>query len=115
MIATRDAWYEQCGGAPPGNKLALERDQWQKPVDAGAISARGKRVRCACLCMRVCWGMLVCVAERKEVEGAWRDQWQELVRVGAISARGRRVRWSCAGGRVGMRQHGRREGTRHVW
>lgn len=43
MVATREAWYEQCGGAPPGNKLALERNQWQKPVDAGAISARGKR------------------------------------------------------------------------
>ncbi|KIY92534.1 hypothetical protein MNEG_15429 [Monoraphidium neglectum] len=43
MVAVRDAWYEQCGGAPPGNKLALERNQWQKPVDGGAISQRGKR------------------------------------------------------------------------
>ncbi|KAI8462566.1 MAG: hypothetical protein J3K34DRAFT_499650 [Monoraphidium minutum] len=43
MQATRDAWYAECGGAPPGNKLALERDQWQRPVDAGAISQRGKR------------------------------------------------------------------------
>lgn len=43
MVATREAWYEECGGAPPGNKLALERNMWQKPVDGGAISARGKR------------------------------------------------------------------------
>lgn len=43
MVAAREAWYEQCGGAPPGNKLALERNQWQQPVDAGAISQRGKR------------------------------------------------------------------------
>jgi hypothetical protein len=46
MIAVREAWYEECGGAPPGNKLALEREQWQQPVDSGAISVRGKRVRC---------------------------------------------------------------------
>jgi hypothetical protein len=45
MVAAREAWYEQCGGPPPGNKLALERKLWQQPVDGGAISARGKRVR----------------------------------------------------------------------
>ncbi|GBF88180.1 hypothetical protein Rsub_00892 [Raphidocelis subcapitata] len=43
MVAVREAWYEECGGAPPGNKLALEREQWQQPVDSGAISVRGKR------------------------------------------------------------------------
>ncbi|KAL6747058.1 hypothetical protein V8C86DRAFT_3034101 [Haematococcus lacustris] len=43
MVRIRDTWFEEVGGAPPGNKLALERNQWQQPVDAGAISARGKR------------------------------------------------------------------------
>lgn len=43
MLALRDSWYEECGGAPPGNKLAMERAQWQQPSDAGAISARGKQ------------------------------------------------------------------------
>jgi len=42
MMAVRDAWYSEVGGPPPGNKLALERSQWQQPVDAGAISQRGK-------------------------------------------------------------------------
>jgi len=44
MLALREAWSEQVGGAPPGNKLAMERTLWQTPVDAGAISARGKRM-----------------------------------------------------------------------
>jgi hypothetical protein len=47
MAAVKDAWCEEIGGAPPGNKLGLERAMWQEPVDAGAISARGKRVRAA--------------------------------------------------------------------
>jgi hypothetical protein len=45
MTAAREAWFAECGGPPPGNKLALERKLWQQPVDAGAISARGRRVR----------------------------------------------------------------------
>ncbi len=43
MVATRDAWFAECGGPPAGNKLALERNLWQQPVDAGAISQRGKQ------------------------------------------------------------------------
>ncbi|KAF5832271.1 hypothetical protein DUNSADRAFT_11914, partial [Dunaliella salina] len=43
MLQIRNAWFEQLGGPPIGNKLTLERNMWQKPVDAGAISARGKR------------------------------------------------------------------------
>lgn len=43
MVGVREAWFMQVGGAPTGNKLALERNMWQKPVDAGAISARGKQ------------------------------------------------------------------------
>ncbi|KAL3161552.1 hypothetical protein ABBQ32_010419 [Trebouxia sp. C0010 RCD-2024] len=42
MVDIRTAWFEECGGPPPGNKLALERTAWQSPVDAGAISERGK-------------------------------------------------------------------------
>lgn len=42
MIDIRSAWFEECGGPPPGNKLALERTAWQQPVSAGAISERGK-------------------------------------------------------------------------
>eukprot|EP00803_Ostreobium_quekettii_P010351 evm.model.scf_81.7 EVM.evm.TU.scf_81.7 scf_81:74400-78145(-) len=42
MVATRGAWFEEVGGPPPGNKLAMERAAWQQPVDAGAISDRGK-------------------------------------------------------------------------
>lgn len=43
MIQLRDSWFEQVGGAPKGNKLAMERTAWQQPVDAGAISQRGKQ------------------------------------------------------------------------
>lgn len=43
MVAVRDAWFVEMGGMPPGNKLALERKQWQEPVDGGAISQRGKQ------------------------------------------------------------------------
>lgn len=43
MIGVRDSWFEATGGPPPGNKLALERTMWQQPVDAGAISQRGKQ------------------------------------------------------------------------
>ncbi|KAK9840654.1 hypothetical protein WJX81_007501 [Elliptochloris bilobata] len=43
MIAVRTAWFEEVGGPPPGNKLAMERKAWSQPVDAGAISDRGKQ------------------------------------------------------------------------
>ncbi|KAK9837885.1 hypothetical protein WJX74_007198 [Apatococcus lobatus] len=43
MVALRDAWFSECGGPPSGNKLAMERNLWQLPVDAGAISARGRQ------------------------------------------------------------------------
>lgn len=42
MLAVREAWFEEVGGPPIGNKLAMERAQWERPVDGGAISARGK-------------------------------------------------------------------------
>eukprot|EP00879_Flechtneria_rotunda_P004235 GHRR01004483.1.p1 GENE.GHRR01004483.1~~GHRR01004483.1.p1 ORF type:complete len:434 (+),score=139.37 GHRR01004483.1:216-1517(+) len=42
MLAIRQAWFDECGAPPPGNKLALERKAWQSAVDAGAISARAK-------------------------------------------------------------------------
>lgn len=43
MAAARDAWFAEVGGAPPGNKLALERAAWSAPVPAGALSERGQR------------------------------------------------------------------------
>lgn len=43
MLAIRDLWFEECGGAPPGNHLVMERTAWQQPVDSGAISQRGKK------------------------------------------------------------------------
>lgn len=43
MVAIRAAWFDEVGGAPPGNKLALERALWQQSTDAGAISQRGKK------------------------------------------------------------------------
>ncbi|KAK9803808.1 hypothetical protein WJX73_001553 [Symbiochloris irregularis] len=42
MVAMRAAWFEEVGGQPPGNKLANERKMWQQPVEAGAISDRGR-------------------------------------------------------------------------
>eukprot|EP00882_Tetradesmus_deserticola_P011845 GHRQ01012537.1.p1 GENE.GHRQ01012537.1~~GHRQ01012537.1.p1 ORF type:complete len:274 (+),score=150.52 GHRQ01012537.1:738-1559(+) len=42
MLALRQAWFDECGAPPSGNKLALERKAWQSAVDAGAISARAK-------------------------------------------------------------------------
>lgn len=41
--AVRDAWFEECGGAPKGNKMAMERACWTQPVDAFSISEKGKR------------------------------------------------------------------------
>jgi len=38
MIGIRDAWFEEVGGPPVGNKLALERAAWQQPLVAGANS-----------------------------------------------------------------------------
>jgi hypothetical protein len=29
MLAVRQAWFDECGAPPPGNKLALERKAWQ--------------------------------------------------------------------------------------
>jgi hypothetical protein len=43
MMDIRTAWFEECGGPPIGNKLALERSAWQQPVASGAISQRGKQ------------------------------------------------------------------------
>ncbi|GFR47804.1 hypothetical protein Agub_g9580 [Astrephomene gubernaculifera] len=42
LQAVRDAWFAECGGQPNGNRLAMERSLWQQPVDAGAISERGR-------------------------------------------------------------------------
>ncbi|KAK9918864.1 hypothetical protein WJX75_007628 [Coccomyxa subellipsoidea] len=42
MVAIRTAWFEEVGGAPTGNKLAMERKAWSEPVAAGAISERGR-------------------------------------------------------------------------
>lgn len=42
MLKIRAAWFEQGGGPPPGNKLPTERDLWQQPVRALAISERGR-------------------------------------------------------------------------
>ncbi|CAL8471625.1 g11167 [Coccomyxa elongata] len=43
MVAIRTAWFEEVGGAPTGNKLAMERKAWSEPVAAGAISERGRQ------------------------------------------------------------------------
>lgn len=43
MTAVRDAWFSECGSQPIGNRLAIERTMWQQPVDAGAISERGRK------------------------------------------------------------------------
>lgn len=43
LQAVVDQWFEECGGQPNGNRLAIERRMWQQPVDAGAISERGRK------------------------------------------------------------------------
>ncbi|GIL53949.1 hypothetical protein Vafri_9515 [Volvox africanus] len=43
LQAVRDAWFSELGGQPNGNRLAIERSMWQQPVDAGAISERGRK------------------------------------------------------------------------
>lgn len=43
MMEIRTQWFDECGGQPPGNKLALERALWQQPAEAFTISDRGKR------------------------------------------------------------------------
>jgi hypothetical protein len=32
MLTIRQAWFDECGAPPPGNKLALERKAWQVSV-----------------------------------------------------------------------------------
>ncbi|KAL4437252.1 hypothetical protein ABPG75_004391 [Micractinium tetrahymenae] len=47
MLDTRSAWFDGNYGPPPGNKLPHERDQWQQPLAAHAISERGKAAAAA--------------------------------------------------------------------
>ena len=35
-------WFSEMGLPPAGNTEAYQRDQWEKPADAGSISERGK-------------------------------------------------------------------------
>ena len=43
MLAVRAAWFDENGGAPPGN-AANKQALWQRPIDAGGLSERGKQV-----------------------------------------------------------------------
>lgn len=47
MLDIRSAWFDANYGPPPGNKLPHERDQWQQPLEAHAISERGKAAAAA--------------------------------------------------------------------
>ncbi|KAL4439433.1 hypothetical protein ABPG77_008762 [Micractinium sp. CCAP 211/92] len=47
MLDVRSAWFDGNYGPPPGNKLPHERDQWQQPLEAHAISERGKAAAAA--------------------------------------------------------------------
>jgi hypothetical protein len=42
MMDMRTAWFEQNAGPPPGNRLPAERAAWQAPLQALALSDRGK-------------------------------------------------------------------------
>lgn len=42
MVDIRSSWFDQNSGPPPGNKLPAERNAWQLPPQALAISDRGK-------------------------------------------------------------------------
>ncbi len=35
-------WMSELGLSPPGNSDPVQRNQWEKPGDAGSISERGK-------------------------------------------------------------------------
>eukprot|EP01023_Acetabularia_acetabulum_P041681 TRINITY_DN4075_c0_g1_i2.p1 TRINITY_DN4075_c0_g1~~TRINITY_DN4075_c0_g1_i2.p1 ORF type:complete len:383 (-),score=63.79 TRINITY_DN4075_c0_g1_i2:1778-2926(-) len=43
MAKAREVWFEEVGGPPLGNRIAMEREMWQQPVDAGALSSRANR------------------------------------------------------------------------
>eukprot|EP01026_Neomeris_dumetosa_P015068 TRINITY_DN15666_c0_g1_i10.p1 TRINITY_DN15666_c0_g1~~TRINITY_DN15666_c0_g1_i10.p1 ORF type:complete len:432 (-),score=53.26 TRINITY_DN15666_c0_g1_i10:230-1381(-) len=43
LLGIREKWFEEVGGPPIGNRIAMERDTWEKPVDAGALSSRARR------------------------------------------------------------------------
>lgn len=43
MMSIRSSWFEQLSGPPSGNKVPNERAAWQGPVQALALSDRGKR------------------------------------------------------------------------
>lgn len=42
MLAIRSQWFSELGLPPVGNTDAVQRGRWEKPVDAGSISERGK-------------------------------------------------------------------------
>lgn len=42
MIDIRGHWFSEMGLPPPGNTDPIQRGYWERPVDAGSISERGK-------------------------------------------------------------------------
>eukprot|EP00271_Cylindrocystis_brebissonii_P016482 TRINITY_DN4012_c0_g1_i2.p1 TRINITY_DN4012_c0_g1~~TRINITY_DN4012_c0_g1_i2.p1 ORF type:complete len:471 (+),score=118.13 TRINITY_DN4012_c0_g1_i2:152-1414(+) len=42
MLNIRSQWFSEVGLPPPGNADQVQRDQWEKAVDAGSISERGR-------------------------------------------------------------------------
>lgn len=43
MLDIRSTWFSEMGLPPPGNTDPYQRNLWEKPVDAGSISERGKK------------------------------------------------------------------------
>lgn len=42
MLSIRSQWFSELGLPPVGNTDPIQRSRWEKPVDAGSISERGK-------------------------------------------------------------------------
>lgn len=43
LVALRNAWADELGGLPQGNKDPRQKKMWEAPVDSGAMSARAYR------------------------------------------------------------------------
>jgi hypothetical protein len=57
MLALRQAWFDECGAPPPGNKLALERKAWQ------VCPGRG-------MCLHACGSAAACCGAANKISAA---------------------------------------------
>ena len=103
MLATRTAWFEECGGPPIGNKCespasAGDCRAWlacwpARLLGAKRLGMHGTTLHGTppfCLCAMSCMQLLICVLNTFAV-ALERTAWQQPVSAGAISDRGKQA------------------------